>query len=146
VRTVAHDNTVRLEERLVQIPPGPRRRGYARCRVELQERLDGELVVVYQAHVIARQSGVPGAAIAARQRRRGRELAADPRPARPLPEDIPDVDLPADLFVPPFAEHPWRRDLMMHRKDKNKGPQRQRAEAPRSIPSKESIMLPAIPT
>ena len=141
VRRVANDNTVRLEERLVQIPPGPRRRSYARCRVELQERLDGELVVLYQGAVIARLPAVPGAVLVARQRRRGRELLADPPIPRPVPEPIPDIDLPADVFPQP-RQHPWRRDLMMHRKDKNKGLQRQRAEAPLSIPSKECIILP----
>lgn len=109
VRTVANDNTVRLEERLVQVPPGPHRRSYARCRVEVQERLDGELVVVYQGHVIARQPGQGTAPVRARKRQRGRELPADPRPLRPPPEPISDVDLPADLFVPLTTEHPWRR-------------------------------------
>lgn len=140
VRTVANDNTVRLEERLVQIPPGPRRRSYARCRVALQERLDGELVVVYQDAIIARQPAVSGTVLAARRRRRGRELAADPpRPTRPQPEPIADVDLAADLFVPLVTEHPWRRAPLLQ-PHKKKEPQRQRAEAPLSVPSKETII------
>jgi transposase len=109
VRTVAADNTVRLEERLVQIPPGPRRRSYARCHVKLQERLDGELVVVHQGAIIARQPGTPGAVVVARKRHRGRELAADPPPDRPPAHPVSDVDLPADLFLPLVSEHPWRR-------------------------------------
>lgn len=141
VRTVANDNTVRLEERLVQIPPGPRRRSYARCKVELQERLDGELVVLYKDDVIARAAAAPGAVLAARGRKRGRELLADSPAPRPVPEPIPDIDLPGDLFLQP-REHPWRRDLMLRRKDQKKGPQRQRAEAPLSIPSKECAILP----
>lgn len=47
-RTVARDNTVRLAARWVQIPPGPGRRSYAGCRVELRELLDGRLMVFYQ--------------------------------------------------------------------------------------------------
>ena len=109
VRTVANDNTVRLEERLVQVPPGPHRRSYARCRVELQEHLDGELVVVHQGAIIARQPGIPGAVVVARKRHRGRELAADPPLVRPPSDSVSDVDLPADLFVPLVSEHPWRR-------------------------------------
>lgn len=140
VRTVANDNTVRLEERLVHIPPGPRRRGYARCRVDLQERLDGALVVVYQGTIIARHPGSPNIALRARRRKRGRELPADPTPPRPQPETIADVHLPADLFVPLVSEHPWRRAPLLHRPDKKKGPQRQRAEVPLSIPSKEAII------
>lgn len=128
LRTVANDNTVRLEERRVQIPPGPRRRSYARCRVAVQERLDGELVVVYQDAVIARAPATGGAPLRMRKRRRGRELPADPPPARPLREPVADVALPPDLFVPLTSEHPWRRDLMLRRKDKKNGPQRQPAE------------------
>lgn len=138
VRTVANDNTVRLEERLVQVPPGPRGRSYSRCRVEVQERLDGELVIVYQGQIIARQPG-DGTAVRARKRHRGRELPADPRPTRPTPEPIPDVDLPADLFVPLRSEHPWRVAPLLHPKQKN-GPQRQRADSPSSLPSRETII------
>ena len=47
-RNVANDNTVRVEERCVQIPPEPRRRGYAGVRVQLQERLDGRMLVFYE--------------------------------------------------------------------------------------------------
>src|SRR3972149_1212738 len=41
VRTVSNDNTVRLEERLVQIPPGPGGRSYAGGRGPPQERAGG---------------------------------------------------------------------------------------------------------
>lgn len=140
VRTVANDNTVRLEERLVQIPPGPRRRSYARCRVALQERLDGALVVVYQDAIIARQPAVSGTVLVARRRRRGRELAADPpRPTRPPPEPIVDADLAADLFVPLVTGHPWRRAPLLQ-PHQNKEPQPLRAEALLSVPSKDTII------
>lgn len=136
VRTVANDNTVRLEERLVQVPPGPRRRSYARCKVEVQERIDGELVVVYQGQIIARQPGLPGAPIRARKRQRGRELPADPRPARPPLEPVADVDLPADLFVERRRGHPWRAAPLLRPKQKN-GPQRQPADSPSSLSLRE---------
>ena len=42
-RRVARDNTRRLGPRLIQIPPGPRRRSYAGRRVEVRELLDGLL-------------------------------------------------------------------------------------------------------
>ncbi len=48
LRTVANDNTVTLGSHRVQILPGPRGRSYANARVEVQERLDGSLAVVYQ--------------------------------------------------------------------------------------------------
>lgn len=109
VRVVANDNTVRLEERLVQIPPGPRRRSYAQCRVQLQERLDGELVVLYEGRVIARQPRQSDLPLRARKRTRGRELLADPVTRTPPPASPGDeVELPADLLVPPRTRHPWR--------------------------------------
>jgi transposase len=55
-RTVANDNTARLEERTVHVPPGPARRSYAQCRVELRELLDGRLLVLYHEQIIARQA------------------------------------------------------------------------------------------
>jgi hypothetical protein len=42
---VANDHTVRAGSTILQLPPGPGRRGYAGKRVELQLRLDGRLVV-----------------------------------------------------------------------------------------------------
>jgi transposase len=53
-RVVARDNTVRLQERLVQLPPGPEARSYAGCRVWVHELLDGSLGVWYQGEWIAR--------------------------------------------------------------------------------------------
>src|SRR5262245_35577561 len=39
--TVGNDNTVRLGGMILDIPPGPRRRGYAKARVEVRQLLDG---------------------------------------------------------------------------------------------------------
>jgi transposase len=44
-RVVANDHTVRVGSTILQLPPGPGRRGYAGRRVELHLRLDGRLVV-----------------------------------------------------------------------------------------------------
>src|SRR5215470_3193603 len=46
-RIVARDNTVHLGARWVQIPRGPGGRSYAGCRVDVRERLDGLLRVLY---------------------------------------------------------------------------------------------------
>ena len=58
-RTVARDNTVKLGEHTLQLLPGSDRYSYARARVELQERLDGSLVVLYQGMVIATTDAPP---------------------------------------------------------------------------------------
>jgi hypothetical protein len=54
-RIVARDNTVHLGTRWAQIPPGPRGRSYAGCRVEVRERLDGLLRVRYHDTLLASQ-------------------------------------------------------------------------------------------
>ena len=54
-RTVARDNTVHLATRGIQIPPGPGRRSYAGCRVEVRELLDGRVMVFYRGARVAVQ-------------------------------------------------------------------------------------------
>jgi hypothetical protein len=93
---------VRLEERLIQIPPGPRRRSYAGCRVWVHELLDGSLAVWYQDRWIARTSRTgDGAVIRARRR----------RPAPPERPDPVRLPLPLEPSRPNQREalHPWRR-------------------------------------
>ena len=51
--TVLNDNTVRVKGRVIDIPPGPRARGYAHARVEVRQLLDGSWRVYYQDRVIA---------------------------------------------------------------------------------------------
>jgi transposase len=53
-RTVAKDNTVSLFNTIIQIPPGPASKSYARCIVEVQQRFDGSLRVYYNAECIAK--------------------------------------------------------------------------------------------
>ena len=52
-RRVAHDNTVRLSSRWIQIPRGPHGRSYAGNRVEVREGLAGRLLVDYQGRRLA---------------------------------------------------------------------------------------------
>jgi hypothetical protein len=54
-RAVAQDNTVRCGDRLVDIPPGPRRCSYAKARIELHELRDGRVRIVHDGQVIAEQ-------------------------------------------------------------------------------------------
>src|SRR6266704_629204 len=59
-RRVAHDNTVRLALRCVQLPPGPGRRSWTGLQVELRELLDGRLVVLHDGRVLRSEpSGEP---------------------------------------------------------------------------------------
>src|SRR5208337_2231309 len=51
--TVLNDNTVRIGGQVIDIPPGPRQRGYAHARVEVRQLLDGSWRVYYQDRMIA---------------------------------------------------------------------------------------------
>lgn len=109
-RRVANDNTVRLEERLVQIPPGPGGRSYAGCRVQVQERLDGSLAVVYQSGVVARQPASSPSPLRARRGRKGGNTADFIKPARKTASPV-TTQRPNANYRPP-ASHPWRSSAL----------------------------------
>jgi transposase len=51
--TVLNDNTVRLGGHIIDIPEGPRKRSYAKAKVEVRQLLDGSWRVYYRDKVIA---------------------------------------------------------------------------------------------
>ena len=53
LRTVPNDNTVRCNGAAIQILPDAYRATYARAHVEVQERLDGSIVVTHQGRTLA---------------------------------------------------------------------------------------------
>jgi transposase len=61
-RRVARDNTVRYHGRTLQLYPDADRPTYAKRRVEVQERLDGQLRVSYQGRVLTPGGAPPLAA------------------------------------------------------------------------------------
>jgi hypothetical protein len=62
LRRVAKDNTVQYHGHTLQIFPGADRRSYARTRVEVQERLDGRLLVCYRGKILTPGEAPPLAA------------------------------------------------------------------------------------
>ena len=50
--TVGNDNAVRLGGMILDIPAGPRRRGYAKARVEVRQLLDGRWRVYYKSQLL----------------------------------------------------------------------------------------------
>jgi hypothetical protein len=50
--TVGNDNAVRLSGMILDIPAGPRRRGYAGARVEIRQLLDGRWRVYYKGELL----------------------------------------------------------------------------------------------
>src|SRR5882724_714636 len=127
---VARDNTIHLGARWLQIPPGPRGRSYAGCRVEVRELLDGRLLAIYQGVVLAAQAPpsaaftlVPRRVPSADRYRNGApaapapaQLAQDRRsPPAPLPEHPPK----SGIVLPraprrPARDHPWSRSIRLH--------------------------------
>ena len=57
--TVLNDNTVRLGGLTIDIPPGPRRRSYAKAKVDVRQHLDGSWTVYYQDQLIAQAPASP---------------------------------------------------------------------------------------
>jgi len=51
---VANDNTARLGGLIIDIPPGPHRRSYAKEKVEVRQLLDGSWRIYHQDHLIAK--------------------------------------------------------------------------------------------
>jgi hypothetical protein len=51
-RKVAKDNTIQYRGKTLQIYPGTERTSYARAHVEVQERLDGRLLVCYKGKIL----------------------------------------------------------------------------------------------
>jgi len=62
-RRVARDNTVQYRGKTVQLFPGLDRPSYARARVEVQERLDGRVLVSHQGKILTPGEAPPLAAV-----------------------------------------------------------------------------------
>ena len=112
-RTVAKDNTVRLGEHTLQLLPGPERTSYARARVQIQERLDGSLVVTYQGRVIGSRPAPPNP-MTLRARSTGVRLALPAVSCQltgPEPVVSPSTSPTNGSSEPrtPAPDHPWRK-------------------------------------
>lgn len=100
-RVVSRDNVVNLEERLIQIQPGPKRRSYFAAHVWVHELLDGSLGVWYQGQWIARSSAKGDAPTL---RARKRRPAHQPKP--PAPQRLPLQNMESTKQTQ--QSHPWR--------------------------------------
>jgi transposase len=102
-RVVANDHTIRAGATVLQLPPGPGRRGYAGKRVELHLRLDGRMVVWDGERELLTT-----------------EAPADPAQLRALTAARADagttVPTAANRSIP-APDHPWRRMPINGRRD-----------------------------
>lgn len=110
--TVGADNVVRFGGERLQLLASPTRASYARARVEVQERLDGSLLIVYQGQTLAsRPAPADAPLLRARGNRRDRlpPTPGDDAAARAAGIGPPPAHPPRR---PPAADHPWRRPLV----------------------------------
>ncbi len=94
LRTVANDHTVHFNGATLQVLPDGLRASYARARVEVQERLDGSVVVVHQGRVLAAAPAPAGPVVLrARDGRRssGQLPPGQARAQPPLEESATDI-------------------------------------------------------
>lgn len=125
-RIVANDNTVQFANRRIQLLPGPIRISYAKATVEVQERLDGTVVVVYQGEEIGSQPA-PADLPVLRARSGPRtppsavSMQDDQSPAMAEPLASPGREqlaawsprppTPVSTRSTPAKNHPWRQGL-----------------------------------
>lgn len=105
-RVAAADGTISFGGRSIQLVPADRR-SLARARVEVQEHLDGSLLVLAHGEPVATVAAPPGP-VSLRARHGPRSVAAlgpEPR-ARPAREQQPPAR--RGPWVPP-KDHPWRK-------------------------------------
>ena len=105
-RRVARDNTVRYHGRTLQLYPDADRPTYAKRRVEVQERLDGQLRVSYQGRVLTPGGAPP--------------LAAELRNLAmlPIPSPIYEPEEPEEEKLSPIRPQPrriWYEDSELRR-------------------------------
>lgn len=123
VRRVGTDNVVRFMGRRLQITPCHGRASYARCSVEVHERLDGSVAAYYQGRCLAVGEAPAEAPVLRARVGRQRPLqtqlqvaagaesvdmwAAHSPPQTQLETSRPHVHTPPK----PAPNHPWRRSL-----------------------------------
>ena len=86
LRRVAKDNTVQYHSKTLQLFPDMDRTSYARARVEIQERLDGSLVVCCRGKVLTPVEAPPLATELRQQAEATPVLPVDPWPPEPVSE------------------------------------------------------------
>ena len=92
-RVVGSDNVVRFNGHRLQLLPSLERLSYARCRVEVHQKLDGSLNIYYQGRYLDASPAPPEAT-------KAREPAA--AAIRPKSTQI-------SRGIKPASDHPWRR-------------------------------------
>ena len=117
-RVVGNDNTVKLEGRAIQIPPGQGGRSYAKARVAIHEGMDGSLGVHYQGKRIAFEAaGGKGVVVRTKYAGYPRKVQEMGEAAKTTPPKHTGttklVQRDQHGVLRPTADHPWRRSPMV---------------------------------
>ena len=110
-RRVRNDNTVTVNNRVLQIPPGPWRRTYAGSIVRVHFHLDGSVSVWHADQQLLR---TPAPAVPPTLRNHRRTKLKDRRLVTPPALQQVSLPAPAPRKRPaskPSPDHPWRRGL-----------------------------------
>ena len=109
LRRVAKDNTVQYHGRALQLFPSMERPSYAGARVEVQERLDGRLLVRHREQILTPQEAPPLAAELRAQVTGDPVVAAlpEPDPTDWIPRERPSASAPPG---PLAGETIWYED------------------------------------
>jgi len=112
-RRVAKDNTVQYHGHTLQIFPGIDRRSYARTRVEVQQRLDGRLLVYYHGKILTPEETPP----LATSLRAGADAALEDGFSKTLTAPCLELEDPEERAVTPEPQHRviWYEDSEMKR-------------------------------
>ena len=112
IRTVANDNTLRFNGATLQILADDHRASYVRAKVEVQERLDGSIVVAYRGRTLAAEpAATEPVTLRARSGRRANGhwtadvAASGSNDAHLCPITKTRIGSPRR----PAPNHPWRR-------------------------------------
>lgn len=111
-RTVGADNVVNFGAHRIQIYPCNGRQNYHRARVEIQERMDGNLAVYYQGNCLATKPA-PAEAPVLRVQWKGRPASQESLPTLSslLPQDKTPILKKKRIHPKPAPDHPWRKDF-----------------------------------
>ena len=121
LRTVANDNTVHFNGAALQALPDGSRSSYARARVEVQERLDGSILVVHQGRIVA-SAPAPLEPVTLRARKGRRSNGVLPADTPSFSDNGNHDTLTTTPLTPkktrvqtttkPSPNHPWRKPLL----------------------------------
>ena len=114
-RRVAKDNTVQYHGRTLQLFPHADRPSYTGVRVEVQERLDGRLLVSHRGTVLTPQEAPP---LASSLRAQAQAIPEDVHPVAAAPEETPgwDHEPSAPAMGEPAPHVIWYEDSELKRR------------------------------